>query len=105
MEEHLTVICPVTGYPTHFSCLVCPVTGQIDPAISNTMPYCDIILPYPTDLVILMAYCHAKCWYCRHPPPTPQLMTPNSYVHNVSITPYIDIIMLFFALLSHILTL
>ena len=32
MEEHLTVIRPVTGYPTHFSCLVCPVTGQIDPA-------------------------------------------------------------------------
>ena len=30
--EHLTVICPVTGYPTHFSCLVCPVTGQLDPA-------------------------------------------------------------------------
>ena len=30
MEEHLTVICPVTGYPTHFSCLVGPVTGQID---------------------------------------------------------------------------
>ena len=24
--------------------------------ISNTMPYCDILLPYPTGLVILMAY-------------------------------------------------
>ena len=36
MEEHLTVICPVTGYPTHFSCLVCPVTGQIDPAFKNS---------------------------------------------------------------------
>ena len=77
----------------------------ISMTISNTMPYCDIILPYPTGLVILMAYCHAKCWYCRHPPPTPQLMTPNSYVHNVNITPHIDIMMLFFALLSHILTL
>ena len=32
MEEHLTVICPVTGYPTQLFCLVCPVTGQIDPA-------------------------------------------------------------------------
>ena len=34
MEEHLTVICPVMGYPTHFSCLVCPVTGQIDRPLS-----------------------------------------------------------------------
>ena len=31
MEEDFTVICPVTGNPTHFSCLVCPVTGQVDP--------------------------------------------------------------------------
>ena len=38
MEEHLTVICPVTGYPTHFSCLVGPVTGQIDPALLNIAP-------------------------------------------------------------------
>ena len=27
MEEDLTVICPVTGNPTHFSCLVCPEGG------------------------------------------------------------------------------
>ena len=37
MEVHLTAICPVTGYPKHFSCLVCPVTGQIDPAIGKTV--------------------------------------------------------------------
>ena len=32
--------------------------------ISNTMPYCDIILHYPTGLAILMAYSHGKYWYC-----------------------------------------
>ena len=37
MEEDLTVICPVTGNLTHFSCLLCHVTGQIDPA--NTSVY------------------------------------------------------------------
>ena len=31
IEEHVTVICPVT--PTHSSCIVCLVMGQIDPAI------------------------------------------------------------------------
>ena len=39
--------------------------------ISNTMPYCDIILPDTTGLIILKAYCHGKYWYCRPPPPTP----------------------------------
>ena len=43
----------------------------ISMTISNTMQYCDIVLCYPTGLVILMAYCHSKYWYCRHPPPTP----------------------------------
>ena len=43
----------------------------ISMTISNTIPYCDIILPYPTGLIILMAYRHGKYWYCRHPPPTP----------------------------------
>ena len=42
-----------------------------------------------------MAYRHGKYGYCRHPSPTPTFKTPNSYVHNVIITPYIDIIMLF----------
>ena len=28
-------ISPGTGYPTHFSRLVCRVTGQIDPALRN----------------------------------------------------------------------
>ena len=28
--------------------------------ISNTMPYCDFILPYPTGIVILVAYRNGK---------------------------------------------
>ena len=43
----------------------------ISMTISNTMPYCDIILPYPTGLVILMVYRDVNYWYCRHLPPTP----------------------------------
>ena len=43
----------------------------ISMSISNTMPYCDTTLPYTTGLVILMAYCHSKYWYCRQPPHTP----------------------------------
>ena len=36
------------------------IMPYVENKMSKTMPYYDILLQYPTDFVILMAYFHAK---------------------------------------------
>ena len=74
-----------------------------DPVISmtilNAMPYCDIILHALSFKwhIFTVSTGIADTHHLL-----PHIKAPNSYVHNVIITPYIDIIILFFALLCHI---
>ena len=77
------------------------VNKMLDPVISMTISnrnrYCDIILPYPTGLVIYWHIVTVSAVIAETHLLLPHFKTPTSYVHNVIITPYIDIIILFFA--------